>query len=84
MVYRFESAITAPKGKLSREDKAEIKSYLDEVRLEEKTAEKAIRALVKKLQGDRLKLDAETGTAEFRLPDYGTGCLIKVKANEEA
>lgn len=82
MIYAFEAEITAPKGKLSREDRAEIRDYMAEVRLEAADPEKAVRQLAKQLQG-KLKGDVADGGAVIALPDYGSACTMKVRAHEE-
>ncbi|MBQ5953709.1 MAG: hypothetical protein IJL47_06715 [Lachnospiraceae bacterium] len=81
MNYAFDASITAAKGKLSKEDKNEIRSYLSEVRVEAPDPDKAVRLLIKQLQG-RLKGEVTEGEAVFGLPDYGA-CTVKVKAHEE-
>ena len=83
MSYRFEAAVSAPVGKLSREERSEIRDYIHEQRIEAGDAEKALRLLCKKLQGKSLSLEG-SGKAQFFLPDYGTACLVKVRAYEEA
>ena len=82
MIYAFDAEITAPKGKLSREDRGEIRDYLAEVRVEAADPEKAVKLLAKQLQG-KLKGEAKGGEAVIGLPDYGSACTIKVRAHEE-
>ena len=82
MIYAFDAEVSAPKGKLSREDRGEIRDYLAEVRVEAADPEKAVRQLVKQLQG-RLKGEITGGEAVIGLPDYGSACTVKVKAHEE-
>ena len=82
MIYRFEANITAPKGKLTREDKAEIRDYLSEVRIEADDPDKACRLLARRLSG-RLSKESQSGQALIALPDYGTGCQVRVAAYEE-
>ena len=82
MKYAFDAKISAPKGKLSREDRAEIKDYLDEVRVEAADPDKAVRGLIKLLAG-RLKGEITDGEAVFGLPDYGSALSVRVKAHEE-
>ena len=82
MIYRFEATISAPKGKLSREDKAEIRDYLSEVRIEADDPDKACRLLSRKLSG-RLSKESQNGGAQIALPDYGTGCSVRVTAYAE-
>ena len=79
MIYRFEAGISAPKGKLTREDKAEIRDYLSEVRIEADGPDKACRLLARRLSG-RLSKDSQNGEAVIALPDYGTGCQVRVTA----
>ncbi len=82
MVYAFEADIRAPRGKLSREDRSEIKDYLSEVRVREETPDRAVKQLARQIQG-RLKGEIKNGEADIGLPDYGSTCIIKVKAHEE-
>ena len=82
MIYAFDADVTAPKGKLSREDRGEIRDYMAEVRVEAADPEKAVRLLVKQLQG-KLKGEIRDGEAVISLPDYGSACTVKVKAHEE-
>lgn len=83
MIYRFSAAVSAPAGKLSREEKGEIRDYIESQRLEAAGVEKALRGLTRKIQGKLVKWD-ESGKAEIALPDYGAACKVKVTANEEA
>ena len=82
MIYAFDAEVSAPKGKLSREDRGEIRDYLAEVRVEAAGPDAAIKLLVKQLQG-RLKGEVKGGEAVIGLPDYGSACTVKVKAHEE-
>ena len=82
MIYAFEAKIDAPKGKLSREDRGEIRDYLAQVRVEAADPEKAVRILAKQLQG-RLKGEIKDGEAVIGLPDYGSACTVRVSAHEE-
>ena len=82
MIYAFDAEITAPKGKLSREDRGEIRDYLAEVRVEAADPEKAVKLLAKQLQG-KLKGEVRSGEAVIGLPDYGSACTVKVRAHEE-
>ncbi len=82
MIYAFEADITAPRGKLSREDRSEIRDYLAAVRVEAADADKAVKLLVKQLQG-KLKGEIKDGEASIGLPDYGSACTVRVRAHEE-
>ena len=82
MAYAFDAEITAPRGKLSREDRNEIRDYLAEVRVEAADPDKAVRLLIKQLQG-RLKGEIKNGEADIGLPDYGSACMVRVRAHEE-
>ncbi|MBQ6292423.1 MAG: hypothetical protein IJK77_00905 [Lachnospiraceae bacterium] len=82
MIYAFDAEVSAPKGKLSREDRGEIRDYMAEVRVEAADPDKAVKLLVKQLQG-RLKGEVKGGEAVIGLPDYGSACTVKVKAHEE-
>ena len=79
--YRFKAEIKAPAGKLSRDEKSEIREYITSVALEAPTAEKAVKALVKRISG--LLISGENEAAEISLPDYGSACRVKVIAYEE-
>ena len=83
MIYAFDADVTAPKGKLSREDRGEIRDYMAEVRVEAADPEKAVKLLAKQLQG-KLKGEIKDGEAVIGLPDYGSACTVKVRAHEEA
>ena len=83
MIYAFDAEISAPKGKLSREDRGEIRDYMAEVRVEAADPEKAVKLLAKQLQG-KLKSEIRDGAAVIGLPDYGSACAVKVRAHEEA
>ena len=83
MKFRFDAQISAPKGKLSREDKTEIRDYILSQSIEAPDAEKAVKALIKKLQGKQAKSAAD-GSSTFILSDYGPDCKVKVKPHEEA
>jgi hypothetical protein len=82
MIYAFDAEISAPKGKLSREDRGEIRDYMAEVRVEAADPDKAVKQLVKQLQG-KLKGEVRSGEAVIGLPDYGSACTVKVRAHEE-
>ena len=82
MIYAFDAEVSAPKGKLSREDRGEIRDYMAEVRVEAADPDKAVKLLVKQLQG-RLKGEVKDGEAVIGLPDYGSACTVKVRAYEE-
>ena len=82
MIYAFDAEISAPKGKLSREDRGEIRDYMTEVRVEAADPDKAVKQLVKQLQG-KLKGEVRSGEAVIGLPDYGSACTVKVRAHEE-
>jgi len=82
VVYAFEAEIKAPRGKLSRDDRNEIRDYLAEVRMEADAPDKAVKLLTRQLQG-RLKGEIKNGEADIGLPDYGSACIVRVKAHEE-
>lgn len=82
MIYAFDAEVSAPKGKLSREDRGEIRDYMAEVRVEAADSDKAVKLLAKQLQG-RLRGDVTGGEAVIALPDYGSACTVKVRAHEE-
>lgn len=82
MAYAFEADIAAPRGKLSREDRNEIRDYLSEVRIEAADPDKAVRLLIRQLQG-KLKGEIKNGEASIGLPDYGSACTVRVRAHEE-
>ena len=69
MNFRFTASVSAPAGRLSREDKTEIRDYIQEQCLEAAAADKALKALCKKLQGKNF--EANGRSASFLLPDYG-------------
>ena len=82
MIYAFDAEISAPKGKLSREDRGEIRDYMAVVRVEASDPDRAVKLLAKQLQG-RLKGEVTGGEAVIGLPDYGSACTVKVRAHEE-
>lgn len=81
MNYRFEAEIKAPAGKLSREERSEIREYIASLRLEAPSLDKAVKALVKRIQGKLIS--GQNEQAEISLPDYGSACRVKVVAYEE-
>ena len=81
MKYRFKADIKASAGKLSREEKSEIRDYIGSLSLEAATPEKAVKALIKRISG-RL-ISGQNESAEISLPDYGSACKVKVTAYEE-
>ncbi len=83
MNYRFEAQVSAPKGKLSREDKTEIRDYILSQVIDAPDADKAVKLLIRKLQGKQQKTGSD-GSSSFILADYGSDCKVKVKAYEEA
>lgn len=83
MVFRFDAQVTAPRGKVSREDKAEIRDYILSQTIDAPDAEKAVKLLIKKLQGKQAKTGAD-GSSTFILADYGPDCKVKVTPHEEA
>lgn len=80
-MYRFKAQVKAPKGLLDREERSEIRDYVEETALEAAGEEKALRLLAKKLSARVLKLDG--AKAELSLPDYGAGCKLLVETYEE-
>ena len=50
MIYAFDAEVSAPKGKLSREDRGEIRDYMAEVRVEASDPDRAVKQLAKQLQ----------------------------------
>ena len=67
MIYAFDAEVSAPKGKLSREDRGEIRDYMAEVRVEAADSDKAVKLLAKQLQG-RLRGEVTGGEAVIALP----------------
>ena len=68
MNFRFDAQISAPKGKLSREDKTEIRDYILSQSIEAPDADKAVKALIRKLQGKQAKSAAD-GSSTFILTE---------------
>ena len=83
MNFRFDAQVSAPKGKVSREDKAEIREYILSQTIEAPDAERAVKLLIKKLQGKQAKPSAD-GSSVFILTDYGPECKVKVTPHEKA
>ena len=83
MTFCFDAQVSAPKGTLSREEKTEIRDYILSQEIEAPDAEKAVKLLIKKLQGRQAK-PGRDGSSIFTLPDYGTACQVKVAPHEKA
>ena len=83
MQFRFDAQVSAPKGSVSREDKNEIRDYIQSQVLEAADADKAVKLLIKKLQGKQGKSGAD-GSCQCVLTDYGPNCKVKVTPHEEA
>ena len=67
--------IKIKKGKLSREDKKDIRVYTEGVRIESENEKKAIRAFANMVNG-RLARETEGDSAVITLPDYGNCQLL--------
>ncbi|MBP5154575.1 MAG: hypothetical protein ILP12_06185 [Lachnospiraceae bacterium] len=82
MIFTFEASVLAPQGKLSREDRTEIRDYLNSVRIDAPDPEKACRQLARLVAG-RLSKESSGGKAVIALPDYGSSCQVRVTAHAE-
>ena len=80
-MYRFKGEVKAPKGQLDREERGEIRSYVEESAVEAAGEEKALRMLARKLSAKILRLDPPR--AELSLPDYGSGVRLLVETYAE-
>ena len=72
--------IKVKKGKLSRDDKKDIKEYTERVRLEAENEKKAVREFANMVNG-RLSRETEGDSAVITLPDYGN-CQMLINAVE--
>lgn len=70
--------IKEKKGKLSREEKKDIRLYIEGVRFEADNEKKAVREFANMVNG-RLGRDAEGDNVVITLPDYGN-CQLVINA----
>lgn len=73
MMYGF-SLEAVKKGKMSREEKADIKEYINNQMIIAEDAKKAFRILANRING-RLSKETTDSLCKITLPDYGNALL---------
>lgn len=75
MMYGFSvESVTVKKGKISREEKADVISYINDQMVVADDAKKAFRILASRING-RLSKETTDSLCKITLPDYGNALL---------